>query len=82
MVTIVLEKAKHGEKHCGNYHNTDSFFGTIWSTVDPKTSENGLLPRRNVFALPLGFTDVFDRRVLFQKAKNALLGSEVLIQRS
>ena len=33
--------------------------GTIWSTTDQKTSENGLSSRRIVFTLPLGFTDVF-----------------------
>ena len=41
--------------------------------MDQKTSENGLFLRRTVPTLPLGFTDVFDRKVPFRTAKNAFL---------
>ena len=47
------------------------FFGTIWSTMDQKTSENGHFPRRIVFTLLLGFA-VFRPQVPFQTAKNAV----------
>ena len=76
-------KYKNGKTQWGHYQNTDSSSGTIWSTMDQKSvGKRPFSPTHCLFTLPLGFTDVFDQRVLFQKSKNCLSGPEVLIQRS
>ena len=60
-----------------------NFDNTMWSTMDQRTSENGLFPRRIVFFYtPLAIYRRFRPRVPFRTAENAFLGPDALIQKS
>ena len=65
--TVKITWAKKRRNTLNNCQNKDPFGCTIWSTLDQKTSDNGLFSRR-IFELPLGFDVVFGQRVLFQTA--------------
>ena len=42
--------------------------------MNQKSPDAEIFPEAIVFTLPLGFTDVYGRRVLLQTAKTAFLG--------
>ena len=66
----VRKYKKKNKKHWRNYQNMVKF----WHDMAIHEPQNG--PKTDIFpnAFPLGFKDVFGRRVLFQTGKHAFLG--------
>ena len=67
----VRNTQKH-EKHWENSQNTDSFFGTIWPSVDPKTVRKRPFFPTHCFYTSPGICRRFWPEVLTQTPKNAV----------